>query len=78
MPTWGITFVDDHGVKTVEYVDCAQKPDLEKAAQLIRAKLLPVPAALDLNDREGRTSDPTLKSLKDQHSIQILGIHAIS
>ncbi|SEM69821.1 hypothetical protein SAMN04487857_104108 [Pseudomonas sp. ok272] len=78
MPKWGITFVDEHGVQTVEYVDCEQKPDLEKAAQLIRAKLLPVPAELDLNDLEGRTNDPTLKSLKDQNSIQILGIHAIS
>ncbi|CAI8934989.1 hypothetical protein [Pseudomonas sp. NPDC087626] len=77
MQKWEITFVDDHGVQSVERFDCEQQPDMEKAAQLIRAKLLPVPAELDLNDLEGRTDDPTLKSLKDQNSIQILSISPI-
>ncbi|MNJ00195.1 hypothetical protein D3C73_1594670 [compost metagenome] len=51
---------------------------MEKAAQLIRTRLLPVPAELDLNDLEGRIEDPTLKSLKEQNSIQILSISLIS
>ena len=41
---------------------------------MIRAKLLPIPAELDLNDLDGRIAEPTLKSLKDQNSIQILDI----
>lgn len=75
MQKWEVTFVDDHGVKTVEHFDCEQKPSLEQAAQMIRAKFLPVPAALDLNDLEGRTEDPTVKNLKEQYSIEILSIN---
>lgn len=77
MQKWQVTFVDDHGVQSVEQFDCEQQPSMEEAAQLIRAKLLPVPDELDLNDLEGRTDDPTLKSLKDQNSIQILSIAPI-
>ncbi|WP_248796807.1 hypothetical protein [Pseudomonas sp. MWU13-2105] len=74
MSKWAVTFVDDHGVQDTEHFECADEPDLEQAARLIRAKLLPVPATLDLNDLEGRTPEPTVKSLKDQNSIQILSI----
>lgn len=74
MQTWKITFVDDHGVRVVEQFTCAEKPSLETAALMIRAKLLPVAAELDLNDLEGRTPQPTLKSLKEQNGIQILDI----
>ncbi|MGE7958057.1 hypothetical protein ACQKQA_15995 [Pseudomonas sp. NPDC089530] len=77
MQKWQIIFVDEHGVQSVEQFDCEQRPSMEQAAQWIRAKLLPVPAELDLNDLEGRTDEPTVKSLKDQHSIQILGISPI-
>ncbi|MFJ2366464.1 hypothetical protein ACIPIN_22645 [Pseudomonas sp. NPDC087697] len=78
MQKWEVTFVDHHGVQTVEQFDCEQKPTMERAAQLIRSKLLPVPAELDLNDLEGRTDDPTVKSLKDQNSIEILSITPIA
>ena len=74
MQKWEVTFVDDHGVQTVEQFDCEQEPTMEQAAHLILAKLLPVPAELDLNDLGGRIDDPTVKSLKDQYSIQILDI----
>lgn len=47
---------------------------MEQAAQWIRARLLPVTAELDLNDLDGRMAEPTLKSLKEQNSIQILRI----
>ncbi|AJO77466.1 MULTISPECIES: hypothetical protein [Pseudomonas] len=77
MQKWQIVFVDDHGVQSVEQFDCEQQPSMERAAQLIRAKLLPVPAELDLNDLEGRTAEPTVKNLKYQHSIQILSIQPI-
>ena len=78
MQTWNITFVDDHGVQSVEQFDCAEKPSLEHAAHLIRAKLLPVAAELDLNDLDGRTDEPTVKSLKNQNSIQILSITPVA
>ena len=74
MQTWNITFVDDHGETSVEQFTCDKKPSLEEAAHMIRNKLLPVAAELDLNDLEGRQSEPTVKILKDQNSIQILDI----
>ncbi|AZP71142.1 hypothetical protein EJJ20_14920 [Pseudomonas poae] len=74
MQKWQITFVDDHGQKTVEEVTCDQKPSLEDAAHMIRSKLVPIAAELDLNDLEGRKPEPTVKILKDQNSIQILDI----
>ena len=74
MQKWQITFVDDHGVKSVEQFTCEQKPSLEDAAHMIRNKLVPVAAELDLNDLEGRKPEPTVKILKDQNSIQILDI----
>ena len=74
MQTWQITFVDDHGEKSVEQFTCEQKPSLEDAAHMIRSKLVPVAAELDLNDLEGRKPEPTVKILKDQNSIQILDI----
>ena len=74
MQNWQVTFVDDDGVQSVEQFSCAQKPSLEVAAQMIRTKLLPIPAKLDLNDLDGRIAEPTVKSLKDQNSIQILDI----
>jgi hypothetical protein len=74
MQTWQITFVDDHGETSVEQFSCEQKPSLEDAAHLIRSKLVPVAAELDLNDLEGRQPEPTVKILKDQNSIQILDI----
>ncbi|MFC6336312.1 hypothetical protein GIR22_14080 [Pseudomonas sp. CCM 7891] len=78
MQTWKVLFVDDHGVQSVEQFTCEQKPSLEDAAQMIRAKLLPVAAELNLNDLEGRIAEPTVKSLKTQNSIQILSITPVA
>jgi hypothetical protein len=77
MQKWKITFVDDHGETVDEVFECADCPDNEQAAKLIKARLLPVAAELDLNDLEGRTADASVKSLKSQNSIQILGITPI-
>jgi len=78
MQKWEITFVDDHGEAIAEQFDYEQEPTMEQAAQLIRERLLPVPAKLDLNDLEGRTEEPTLKNLKSQHAIEIISITPIS
>ncbi|BFT64749.1 hypothetical protein ACVWYU_002570 [Pseudomonas sp. TE12234] len=77
MQKWKITFVDDHGETVDEVFECDECPDNEHAAKLIKARLLPVAAELDLNDLEGRTADATVKSLRAQNSIQILGITPI-
>ncbi|WP_426135770.1 hypothetical protein [Pseudomonas sp. PWP3-1b2] len=74
MQKWQITFVDDHGVQAVEQFTCENKPSLEDAAHMIRNKLVPVAAELDLNDLEDRVSEPTVKILKDQNSIEIIDI----
>jgi hypothetical protein len=77
MQKWKVTFVDDHGEKVDEVFESDECPNNEQAAKLIRARRLPVAAELDLNDLEGRTEDPTVKSLKAQNSIQILSITPI-
>ena len=41
MQNWQITFVDDHGVQSVERFACDRKPSLEDAAHMIRNKLVP-------------------------------------
>ncbi|KDD69701.1 hypothetical protein ABH912_005947 [Pseudomonas sp. BT76 TE3572] len=77
MQKWKVTFVDDHGEQVDEVFESDECPNNEQAAKLILARRLPVAAELDLNDLEGRTDDPTVKSLKTQNSIEILGITPI-
>ncbi|WP_077044643.1 hypothetical protein [Pseudomonas sp. KK4] len=77
MQKWMITFVDDHGETVDEVFESDECPDNEQAARLIKERLLPVAAQLDLNDFEGRTADASVKDLKTQNSIQILGITPI-
>ena len=74
MQKWKVTFVDDHGEQVDEVFESDECPNNEQAAKLIRARCLPVAAELDLNDLEGRADDPTVKSLKTQNSIEIVGI----
>ena len=74
MQKWKITFVDDHGETVDEVFECDHSPDNEQAAKLLKERLFPVAAELDLNDLEGRTNDATVKSLQTQNSIKILGV----
>ncbi|WP_095110869.1 hypothetical protein [Pseudomonas sp. Irchel 3E20] len=74
MQKWNVTYVDDHGEPNVEVFECVGPPSHEEAAKLIRARLFPALDALPLNDLEGRTDDPTLKSLKEQNSIEIISV----
>lgn len=52
-------------------------PQRDEAARLIKERLLPVAAELDMNDLEGRTTDAGVKSLKTQNSIEIRSITPI-
>ncbi|MHA6577001.1 hypothetical protein [Pseudomonas sp. ATCC PTA-122608] len=74
MPKWNVSFTDDHGESVVEQFECEQKPTLEEAARLVRARVSPVLKELDLNDLEGRIAEPTVKILKDQNSIKDLKV----
>jgi hypothetical protein len=77
MQKWKVTFVDDHGEIVDEVFERAECPSDDEAARLIKARLLPVAAELDLNDLEGRTADAGVKSLKTQNSIEIRSITPI-
>lgn len=77
MSNWKVTFVDDHGETIDEVFECEECPSYEQAAKLIKERLLPVAAKLDLNDLEGRTADAGVKNLKTQNSIQIRSITPI-
>jgi hypothetical protein len=77
MQKWKVTFVDDHGEVIDEVFECEECPNHEQAARLIKERLLPVAAELDLNDLEGRTTDAGVKSLKTQNSIEIHSITPI-
>jgi hypothetical protein len=77
MQKWKVTFVDDHGEIVDEVFERAECPSDDEAARLIKERLLPVAAELDLNDLEGRTADAGVKSLKTQNSIEIRSITPI-
>jgi hypothetical protein len=71
MKQWKISYSDQDGVAHEMNVENADCPSIEEAAQLVRARLFPVSAELDLNDFEGRVSAPTAKTLKTQNGVNI-------
>ncbi len=77
MSNWKVTFVDDHGETVDEIFECEECPSHQQVAKLIKERSFAVAAKLDLNDFEGRTADASVKNLKAQNSIQILGITPI-
>ncbi|MBD8493896.1 hypothetical protein IFR09_04700 [Pseudomonas syringae] len=74
MKQWAVSYVDKDGVTQSLNVDSQQLPTSEEAAQLLRHKLFPVTDELNLNDLDGRMAEPTLKTLKDHNSVEILSI----
>lgn len=56
----------------------AERPSEEEVARLLRKDLYPVTDELDLNDLDGRTDEPTVKTLKDHNSVQIISITEMS
>jgi hypothetical protein len=77
MQKWKVTFVDDHGEIVDEIFEREECPTDDEAARLIKERLLPVAAQLDLNDLEGRTADAGVKNLKTQNGIEIRSITPI-
>lgn len=74
MKQWAISYLDKDGVQQRVDIDFQDRPSEEEVARLLRKDLFPVTDELDLNDLEGRTDDPTVKTLKDQNSVQIISI----
>lgn len=74
MKHWTISYLDKDGVQQSLVLDSEQRPSEEEVALQLRPKLFPMTNDLDLNDLEGRTTEPTVKTLKDQNSVQIISI----
>jgi hypothetical protein len=74
MKQWAISYLDKDGVQQRVDVDFQDRPSEEEVARLLRKDLFPVTDELDLNDLEGRTDEPTVKTLKAQNSVQIISI----
>jgi len=74
MKEWKISFVNKDGELTSMVAKAEARPSMEEAAQLVRSKLYPVSAELDLNDFQDRVVSPTAKTLKTQHSVEITRI----
>ncbi len=74
MKVWTISFLDKEGVQQTLDLECEHRPSEEEAAQRLRPRLFPVTNELDLNDLEGRTLEPTVKTLKEQNAVQIISI----
>lgn len=74
MKQWAISYLDKDGVQQRVDIDFQDRPSEEEVARLLRKDLFPVTDELNLNDLEGRTAEPTVKTLKDQNSVQIISI----
>lgn len=78
MKQWTIAYLDKDGVQQSLDLDSELRPSEEEVARRLRPILFPVADELDMNDLEGRTAEPTVKSLKDQNSVEILSIEEAS
>ena len=74
MKQWTISYLDKDGVQQRLDLESEQRPSEEEVALQLRPKLFPMTNDLDLNDLEGRTTEPTVKTLKDQNAVQIISI----
>ncbi|MGF6095789.1 hypothetical protein [Pseudomonas sp. 18175] len=74
MPKWNVSFINDRGEPEVEQFDLEHEPTLEEAAQLVRTRVSPVLANLDIIDLPDRVPNPAEKSLNDQNSIKGLKV----
>lgn len=74
MKHWIISYQDKDGEQRTYDHSAEQRPSEEMAAQILRKHLYPVTSELDLNDLEGRTAEPTVKSLDEQNSVKIISI----
>lgn len=74
MKRWTISFLNKDGVPQSLDLEAEQRPSEEEAAQRLRPYLFPVTSDLDLNDHEGRSDDPTVRTLKEQNAVQIVSI----
>ncbi|EGH43236.1 hypothetical protein GE543_13195 [Pseudomonas sp. SZ57] len=78
MKQWAIVYLDKDGVQQRREAGFDERPSDEQVARLLRKDLYPVTDELNLNDLDGRTDDPTVKTLKDHNSVQIISITEVA
>lgn len=78
MKQWTISYLDKDGVQQSLELDSEQRPSEEEVARRLRPILFPVVDELDMNDLEGRTPEPAVKSLKEQNAVNIISIEEAS
>ncbi|KPX83693.1 Uncharacterized protein ALO59_01865 [Pseudomonas amygdali pv. mellea] len=78
MKKWVISYLDKDGIQQHLEADFEQHPSDEQVARLLRKDLYPVTDELDLNDLDGRTDEPTVKTLKDHNSVRIISITEVA
>lgn len=74
MKQWTITYLDKDGAQQSLQVSREQRPSKEDAADYLREVLFPVADEVAVPDLEGRTPEPMVKSLKEQHGVEIRSI----
>ncbi|KTB70503.1 hypothetical protein [Pseudomonas syringae] len=74
MKQWAILYLDKDGVQQRHVAAFEARPSEEDVAQVLRKGLYPLTDELDLNDLDGRTEEPTVKTLKDHNSVEIISI----
>ncbi|KAA8693360.1 hypothetical protein RA263_15500 [Pseudomonas syringae pv. tagetis] len=78
MKQWAILYLDKDGVQQRVEAGFDECPTPEDAARFLRKDLYPVTDELNLNDLDGRTEEPTVKTLKDHNSVQIISITEVA
>lgn len=74
MKQWTITYSDKEGVPQSLELDSEQRPTEEEVADYLREALFPVADEVALPDLEGRMPEPMVKSLREQHGVEIHSI----
>ncbi|WP_397448873.1 hypothetical protein [Pseudomonas sp. NA-150] len=74
MKLWIITYSDKEGVQQQLELGGEQRPTEEEVADYLRELLFPIADEVTVPDLDGRVPEPMVKSLKEQHGVQILSI----
>ncbi|MGV8921203.1 MAG: hypothetical protein ACOH2R_26080 [Pseudomonas sp.] len=74
MKQWTITYSDKDGVQQSIELGGDMRPTEEVVADYLRELLFPIADEVTVPDLEGRVPEPMVKSLKEQHGVQIISI----
>ena len=74
MKQWTISYLDKDGVQQSHVMESDLRPSEEEVARHLKQLLVPTADKLDLNDLDGRTAEPTVRSLKEQNAVEIISV----